>query len=291
MWPWLDIIRPLNCAMSGVGAIIGAFLVTTIFAPQILLAFLAVFLITAAGNVINDYVDVDSDRINRPRRPMPLGQISKRNALMFAVLLFVSGILLALLINNILCLILAVVNSVLLVVYSTHLQNKVLFGNLAVAYLAGSTFLFGGAAAGDITLPLLLMLLAGLSTFSREIVKDLEDLKGDRRSFLKKMTSRITQSFGDRFRVDRSGIKLRYKTIYAILFASFGLWLAIIISIVPYAWGILGNFYIFLLIPTDAVFVLASLLLIKRRNYRFVSKLIKIGMFLGLLAFLVGASF
>ena len=233
MWPWLEIIRPLNCTMSGLAAVIGAFLVTSIFAPQILLSFIAVFLITAAGNVINDYVDLESDRINRPSRPIPSRRISRQNALIFAIILFLAGILTAVLLNNTICLIIALVNSALLVVYSTHLQNKVLLGNLTVAYLASSTLLFGGAAAGDITLPLLLMLLAGLATFSREIVKDLEDLQGDRQSFLKKMTSRITQSFGDRFRVDRSGIKLRYKTIYAILVASFSLWLAIIISIIP----------------------------------------------------------
>ncbi|UCD02632.1 MAG: UbiA family prenyltransferase [Candidatus Aenigmatarchaeota archaeon] len=277
--------------MSGAAAVIGAFLVASIFSPGIFLAFLAVFLITAAGNVINDYVDVESDRINRPKRPIPSMKISRKSALIFAIMLFAAGILTTVIINNVLCLIIALVNSLLLVAYSTHLQNKVLLGNLTVAYLASSTFLFGGAAAGDITLPLLLMLMAGLATFSREIVKDLQDLQGDRQSFLKKMTYRIKQSFGDRFRVDKSGIKLKYKTIYAILVASFSLWLAIIISIIPYSWGILGDIYLFLLVPTDAVFVFSSIILIKRRNYRFVSKLIKIGMALGLLAFLIGASF
>lgn len=291
MWPWLDIIRPLNCIMAGISVVVGAFLVSSIFTPAVLLAFLAVFLITGAGNVINDYIDVDSDRINKPRRPIPSGRISKRNALLYSIALFAAGILLTMLIDNILCLILAVVNSLMLLLYSSRLQNKVLFGNLAVAYLASSTFLFGGAAAGNITLPILLMFLAGLATFSREIVKDLQDLEGDRSSFLKKMTSKMKESFGDRFRVGTSGIKLRYKTIYAILFASFGLWLAIVVSIIPYAWGILGNVYLIILVPTDAVFVFASLLLIRRRNYRIVSKLIKTGMALGLIAFMVGVVF
>ncbi len=291
MWPLLEMMRPLNCAMSTFSAVIGAVLVTVAFSPQVFLALAAVFLITGAGNVINDYIDVDSDRINRPRRPIPSGRVKKRTALLYSILLFAAGILITVAMNNVLCLIIAAVNTLVLIVYSSHLQNKVLFGNFAVAYLASSTILFGGAAAGDVTVPLLLMLLAGLATFSREIVKDLEDLQGDRTSFLKKMTSRMKESFGDRFRVGTSGIKLKYKTIYAILFASFSLWLAIVISIIPYAWGILGDFYLAVLVPTDAVFVLASLVLIHRRNYKLVSKLIKIGMALGLIAFLVGAAF
>ncbi len=289
MLPWIETTRPVNCLMSGLSVLIGAFLVSPAFAPEVLTAFVAAVLITGAGNAVNDYTDVESDRINRPRRPIPSGRISRRSVLLFSILMFSAGTALSLLINT-LCIIIAAVNTLLLVVYSSHLQNKVLLGNMTVAYLAGSTFLFGGAAAGGITLPLLLMLLAGLATFSREIVKDLEDLQGDRKSFLKKVTLRMKESFGDRFRVDRSGIKLRYKTIYAILIASFSLWMAIVISIVPYAWGIMGDFYIFMLVPTDAVLVSASLILIRRRSYRRVSRLIKTGMFLGLLAFLVGAA-
>jgi len=100
----------------------------------------------------------------------------------------------------------------------------------------------------------------------------------------------MKESFGDRFRVGAAGIKLRYKTIYAILFSSFSLWMAIVVSMIPYTWGILGDMYLLILVPTDAVLIFSSILLIHRRNYRIVSRLIKIGMALGLAAFLVGAS-
>lgn len=291
MWSWFDIIRPLNCTLSAFGVIIGAFLVSPVITPFILLAAIAVFLITGAGNAVNDIMDIESDRINRPGRPLPSGRVSKRQAKIFTAGLFLAGVILSVLLNNVLCFTIAVVNTLLLIVYSTHLQNKVLLGNIAVAYLGSSVFLFGGAAAGNITLPLLLMLLAGLATFAREIVKDLEDLEGDRKSFIKKMAFQVKQSFGDRFRVGRSGIKLRYKTIYAILFASFSIWLSVIVSIIPYIWGLLSEAYIFLLVPTDAVLIFSSIVLIRKRKYHTVSKLIKTGMYLGMAAFLVGAIF
>ncbi len=289
MWSWFDIIRPLNCALSAFGVIIGAFLVFPMLTPTVLLAAFVVFLLTGAGNTVNDIMDISSDRINHPQRPLPSGRVSKRNATIFTAGLFVSGVLLSLLLNNVLCFAIAVLNTFLLIVYSKHLQNKVILGNVTVAYLGSSAFLFGGAAAGDVSLSLLLMALAGLATFAREIVKDLEDLEGDRHSFIKKMAFRVKESFGDRFRVSKSGIKLRYKTIYAILFASFSIWLAVVASVIPYIWGLLSEAYIFLLVPTDAVLVLSSIILIRKRNYRLVSKLLKAGMYLGMAAFLLGA--
>ncbi|MCD6495987.1 MAG: UbiA family prenyltransferase [Candidatus Aenigmarchaeota archaeon] len=291
MWPWLEIMRPGNSALSALGVFIGAFLVASVFDPAVLLGALAVFFITGAGNAVNDIMDVESDRINRPQRPIPSGRIKKKPAIAYTAALFILGLALVVLMNNILCLVLAAVNSLLLIAYSYSLQNKVLMGNIAVAYLAGSVFLFGGAAAGDIALPLLLTILAMLTTFAREIVKDLEDLEGDRKSFLKKITSKMKESFGDRFRIGRSGIKLRYKTIYAILFSSFSLWLAVVVSSVPYMWGLLGITYLVLLVPVDAMLIAASIILIRRRNYRITSKLIKTAMAVGMLAFLVGSIF
>ncbi len=291
MWAWLEVLRPGNCLMSAVSVAIGAFIVSGAPTAEMLLAALAVILITGAGNVVNDYIDVESDRINRPKRPIPSGKITKAGAMAFTLLLFGAGIVVSAMTGSLLCFAIAAVNSVLLVVYSYNLQNKVLVGNMAVAYLASSTFLFGGAAAGDITLPLLLMLLSGLATFSREVVKDLEDLQGDRKSFIKRMADRVKASFGDRFRIGRDGIKLRYKTIYAILFACFSLWMAVVISAVPYLWGMLGDVYLAILVPTDALFIFASMVLIRKRSYARVSRLIKYGMLLGLLAFLAGAAF
>jgi len=282
-----EIIRPLNCAMSSVGVLIGGFLVLETVSFPLLMAIIAAFLITGAGNSINDLFDVESDRVNRPRRPIPSGRVSKNYAILLTLVLFGTGILISASINW-LCFILAVFNSLVLVVYSFNLQNKILLGNMAIAYLVGSAFLFGGAAVNNITLPLILTLLAGMATFSREIVKDLEDLEGDRRFFMKRIVSRVKESFAERFRVSRGGIKLRYKTVYAVMIACFSLWMAVVVSSLPYVWGILGLSYFVILVPTDAVFILASFLLIRRRKYGYVSKLIKTGMLLGLLAFLVG---
>jgi len=288
MFSWLEMLRPLNCAMSSVGVLVGGVLVAETLSLPLLIAAAAAFLIAGAGNSVNDVFDVESDRINRPRRPIPSGRMSKNLAAGLTLALFGAGILLAAWVSW-LCFILAIVNSVLLVVYSFNLQHKILIGNLVVSYIVGSVFLFGGAALNDIVLPLMLAVLAFLANFAREVVKDLEDLEGDKVSFMKRAASKVRGAFAERFRMGKDGrIKLRYRTVYAILFAVFSLWMAVVISTLPYVWNILGLSYLALLIPTDAVFIAASYILIRGRRYALVSRLIKAGMAIGLAAFLAG---
>jgi len=145
-----------------------------------LLVTAVVFLVTGGGNVVNDYFDRDIDAVNRPSRPVPSGRISPVLALRWSFLLFLLGSALALMINP-LCLALAAANSLLLVAYAGYLKATPLAGNLTVAYLTGSTFLFGGLATGSYSeITAVLSILAGLATLGREIVKDVEDVDGDR---------------------------------------------------------------------------------------------------------------
>jgi geranylgeranylglycerol-phosphate geranylgeranyltransferase len=51
----LEILRPFNCLMAGAAAIIGLLIAGGFDAKASALIFLAVFLITGAGNAINDY--------------------------------------------------------------------------------------------------------------------------------------------------------------------------------------------------------------------------------------------
>ena len=302
MFPYLTLMRPLNALMSVIAVIIGGLLVvgtelsllSNLF--PLILVIIAVFLITGAGNAINDYFDVDSDKINKPKRPIPAGRVSKRKALAFSILLFAIGILLTLLVNWA-CVMIAVINSILLVVYSYSLQDRILLGNIIIGYLVGSTFLFGGIAFGNVMLPLLLMLLAGLSTVTREIVKDLEDMEGDRKSFLKKITSGVKMRLS-RFVGSKGGVreeagfamgKGRAKTVAALCML-----LAIVISPFPYTLGILSFSYVLVLIPTDLIFIATVILLATgsgKKTFSRTSKIIKLGMFLALVAFIIGVIF
>ncbi len=297
MFPYVTLMRPVNAFMSVIAVLIGGLLVAgnnpTLFSNLYPLGFalLAVFLITGAGNAINDYIDVESDKLNKPKRPIPSGRISRRKALAFSVVLFAIGILFTLFINWA-CILIAVINSILLVVYSYSLQDKILLGNIVIGYLVGSTFLFGGAALGNLLLPGLLMLLAGLSTISREIVKDLEDIEGDRKNFLKRLTSGVKMRLSRFVGKKEAGLVLEKGRAKAA--AGIFMLLAIIISPLPYTLGILGFTYLVILVPTDLVFLSSIIILAKgkgKKKFSRVSRIIKIGMLLALIAFIFGVLF
>ncbi|NMB78519.1 MAG: UbiA family prenyltransferase, partial [Methanomicrobiales archaeon] len=88
------------------------------------------------------------------------------------------------LVTNWLCITIAVFNTILLIGYAAKLKRTPLFGNIAVSYLAGSMFLFGGALAGVSGLlhgiPFAVMTFFAM--LARELVKDAEDVDGDRAS-------------------------------------------------------------------------------------------------------------
>ncbi|MHC1594411.1 MAG: geranylgeranylglycerol-phosphate geranylgeranyltransferase [Methanotrichaceae archaeon] len=176
----LEIMRPGNCLMASAAALIGLLIADP--SPELvtaMLVFLAVFVVTGAGNAINDYFDREIDRVNRPQRPIPSGRIEPETARAWSVLLFASGCLLASQIN-LLTLGIGLFNSALLYLYARNLKGAPLAGNLSVGYLTGSAFLFGGAAGEFPERTIFLFILASLVTVSREIEKDIEDVEGDR---------------------------------------------------------------------------------------------------------------
>ena len=177
----LALTRPVNAAAAGLGAPVGYLIATGTLTPAVLFLVAGAGLITAAGNAINDYCDAGIDRINRPDRPIPSGRVTPRAAVLLAGILFVAGIL-ACIPAGPLCLAIALVNSLLLFLYASRLKKVLLAGNLLVAYLSGSLFLFGGALAGvaGANRTLALVLITFLAMMAREILKGAEDLEGDR---------------------------------------------------------------------------------------------------------------
>jgi geranylgeranylglycerol-phosphate geranylgeranyltransferase len=177
---YLRITRPVNACVAGLATILGYLVAGRVPGPEVIPLILTVILVTAAGNTINDYYDATIDRVNRPDRPIPRAEVSPRGAYVLACILFALGIL-ATFAANLLCTTIAVFNSLLLIGYAAVLKRVPLAGNVAVAYLSGSIFLFGGALAG-LTGFFANLVLAAITTFSmlaREILKAAEDVKGD----------------------------------------------------------------------------------------------------------------
>ena len=85
MNPYIEILRPGNAVMGAITIILIALIDRSISIPLVL-AMLAVFFETAAGNVINDYFDYNIDLVNKPERPIPSGRISLKAGRNYAYL-------------------------------------------------------------------------------------------------------------------------------------------------------------------------------------------------------------
>jgi geranylgeranylglycerol-phosphate geranylgeranyltransferase len=233
------ITRPANAAAAGLAAVVAYLIATGTLVPAVLVLFAVVVLITAAGNVINDYYDVEIDRVNRPDRPIPSGQVTLPAARAYAVGLFLAGIL-ACIPTNAICIAIAVVNSLLLFTYAAWLKRLPLVGNLAVSYLAGSMFLFGGALAGmsGIIYVLPFAVMTFFAMLARELVKDAEDIEGDR------ISGAVT-------------VPIRYGMRATTLLALIAAVLATLSSLVPYTWW--GIWYLAGILVVDGIILTACL--------------------------------
>ena len=280
---YLELMRYKNCLMAGFAAVIGTLIAFNILASDALgsyhpenfpfldagLVFLVVFLISGAGNTVNDYFDIKIDSINRPERPIPSGRVKLKEALYFSYLLFALGIL-AFSINTV-CGFIALFNSLLLIFYAKTLKGTPLLGNLSIGYLTGSTFLFGASVFGFEGLETLFVLfvLSALAITAREIVKDIEDMEGDKMEGADTLPLRI-------------GAK---KASYFAVIIGF---LALFLSPLPYLMSLLGLRYLYLVLLADLSFLAAIHQILVRNNPAKSSKMFKIAMFFALLAFIAG---
>jgi geranylgeranylglycerol-phosphate geranylgeranyltransferase len=273
---FFTLTRPTNSFVAGLAAIVAYLIDTGTLIPETLFLFVIVVLITAAGNAINDFFDAEIDAINRPDRPIPSGVVSRRAARGFATMLFLVGILVSIF-TNLLCISITILNSFILIAYAAKLKSTPLSGNIAVAYLSASIFLFGGALNGWDGL-IRIIPIAAITFFailSRELLKDAEDVEGDRAGGADTVPIRI-------------GIK---KTSGLALITTV---LAVATSFIPYFWW--GAWYLGGIIAVDIIIVIAALRALNCETPACVktsraSSLLKAGMFASLVVFCLSAVF
>ena len=271
MNPYIEMMRPWNAIMAIISILLLAFIVKN-FNIAVILASLSVFLATGAGNVINDYYDYKIDEINRPERPIPSGKVSPKNAKIYALSLFVTatviGFCISLLAGTI-----VLISSILMIIYSKSFKSKCLIGNITVSFLTGLCFVFGGIVVNQVIMGAYIMFFAFLMNFAREIVKDIEDVEGDK----SEGATTFPIVYGER---------------YAAILASGLMILSTVLSPILYFLGFFNvNFLIVLVIPF-IIFIKSAISIISdysKENSKKVSKHIKIGMLLVFMAFAIGS--
>ena len=152
--------------------------------------------IAASGYIINDYFDLNIDRVNKPSKLIVDRYIKRRSAILLHMILSFTGLLISVYvgyrIRNGYIPLFNLISIVGLWFYSTTFKKKLLIGNLLISLLSAWVILVLMAAecqnnriTGSIVLPKLLkvsLLYAGFAfviSLVREIIKDMEDMKGD----------------------------------------------------------------------------------------------------------------
>lgn len=241
-----------------------------------LLASIAAFLICASGNIVNDIVDIDIDRVNRPDRVLVQGRLSMQFAIFISIVFNIIAVLCTVFLN-LYSIGMAVLAICLLYLYNYKAKRIPVLGNLFIALLSGMVFLTGGLAVNvELTLalpgPLIGAVFSILFHLVREIIKDTEDIEGDMSVGVKT----LPQMIGERKSVIVAGIiflLMTLTTYYPILKGWYGDWYKLItvyfvdLPILAFFIFLWGN-------PTKKMLSITSIIL-------------KIGMGLGILALIL----
>jgi len=180
IFAFIKITRPINVAITFFVVVVAILISknTELELSKIVLASLAAALVAAAGNIVNDIYDIETDKISHPNRILVMGIITKKEALFeYQFLNLIAVIISAYL--SITLLIIVFVSIVLLFFYSYLFKQKPLIGNIIIAFLAGMAFIYGGLVSGNPVDAIIPALFAFLVNLIREIVKDIQDIEGD----------------------------------------------------------------------------------------------------------------
>ncbi|MDE1797845.1 MAG: UbiA family prenyltransferase [Candidatus Micrarchaeota archaeon] len=189
---WLRLVRIEHALMSAAGVFIGLLLASgsgpALLAQPLrtlLLSLSVPVLINIGAFALNDYWDIETDRLNgRVERPLVSGALSPTLAIETAGAGLLFGILAAAMLNPAASAV-AALFAVLSLAYDRWLKDLPLLGNLTIAASMAIAFAFGGLALGmpiEKMPPSLTLLTVGafLAGLGRELVKTVQDMEGDR---------------------------------------------------------------------------------------------------------------
>lgn len=296
MLDYFRLLRPINLCIIGLTMYSVAFFfdgasLNTVTSFNFLFIVLSIILIAGAGNVINDYFDIEIDKINKPEKQIVGKTISKKESKLFYFSLNLSSLIFTFLscrqLSNYWFLLINLAQIILLWLYSAQFKKKILVGNFIVALLIGcvplfvvlffqikvSTVYFHLEYFSENTtlfsFGLTFGIFAFLLNFTREIIKDIEDLEGDRQF--------SANTFPIRF-----GIKMAKKTALFFSVATITLLISLIFLI---EWKSQIQLIPIILILILLLFSIYQIIQSKeKKQFHSVSNLIKLIMLIGILS-------
>ncbi|MFZ2411365.1 MAG: UbiA family prenyltransferase [Candidatus Methanoperedens sp.] len=276
MHPYISLGRPLTSLMIGLAvlasALIGVGREVEVHTLPIFLGFAVAFLFGLAGNAINDYFDYENDKINHPERPIPSGKLKPKQALFFSLIFFAISLFLSFYLSSIVgygALLIVVIALLFQVAYEWKFKHEKIIGNMIIGAQTALAFVFGGVVVGKTMMSGVIAVAVFLSIVGREIVKDIEDVKGDK---------------------DRVTLPMKLGVKNAGIVAAFFIVLAVLISILPYfPLHQFGWQYLLVIAIADVLFIGSIPVIFK--DAKMARRMLKFAMLIAIFAFVIGSVF
>lgn len=269
---------------------------------RFLLLVITTLFLAASGYVINDYFDLKIDRINRPDKVV-VGHVLPRRVVMLLHVLFtfagvITGLFLAYISRKETYALMFILIPVLLWYYSTTLKKQVLIGNLAISLLTALVPYFvvslefaslarvHGEAILDTEACSMawfwttgFAFFAFISNLGREIIKDMEDVRGDKEAGCRTLPIEMGIDY------------TRSVVILLSILSVAALW--VVFFIVPQIWAsrIALVYFIFLLTIPYVLLIWRVFLAKEPHQFHMASQISKLIMLFGILFTLVARSF
>ena len=214
------------------------------------LGFAVGFCLSGSAVIINDYFDLEVDRVNAPWRPLPSGRVSRREVMILGLAAALAGLAAAWALGPAV-LSVSLVFWLMSFLYNWKLKAHGLWGNGIVAASVAIPLIVGGLAVGQ-PWDRILWLLAAMAFFfdlAEEMAADAADLEGDRR------------------RASRSVVIVSGRQA-ALRLAGVLLGVVVGLSALPALWGGLGLPYLAGILASDVLIAFFTVKLLQSRTTR-----------------------
>lgn len=255
---------------------------------QFILLVLASVSIAAAGNIINDIFDIETDKVNKPQKQIVGKHLTEKTAynlfMGFNIVGVGIGFYLANSIDRSGFFAIFVITSALLYIYASYLKQTLLVGNIVISVLVALSLLIvpifdllpvTTPENRDVQLVFFKIVLdyaifAFLINLTREIIKDLEDIDGDYKSGMNTLGIAIGRSRAGKVAFVLSLLPLFATVYYVMTYLYHNMW---------------AIAYFLILIIGPLLYISIKCVSAKTKSdYHHISNMLKIVMLLGMLS-------
>jgi len=243
----IELLRPELPFAAGISVIIGE-IITLGKLPslsELFLGFMWGFFLSGSAMILNDFFDIEVDKINAPNRPLPSGLISSNTAIVFTIIISLLGLIISFFINKA-AVLLYIIFWFIGFLYNWKLKEKGLLGNLFVSSSVAVTIILGAIVVGNPWNKAVLIFSLMLFVFDlgEEIAADAMDIEGDKKRNIKSIAILIGRQ--------------KALNISFLLFMIY-----IILSFIPVILNLFGISYLIIISLTNSMILIWGIKLIK----------------------------